>query len=82
MRWRRSSPIRRRSDWCTPTTATGEFDGLDHEVIARFAVGLSGVLDRAVLRHTLELHRAELSAAAQWMAGAVHRLEQLTDRST
>jgi LuxR family transcriptional regulator, regulator of acetate metabolism len=59
-----------------------QLDGLDHEVIARFAIGLSGVLERAVLRHTLELHRAELSAAAQWMAGAVHRLDELTDRST
>jgi LuxR family transcriptional regulator, regulator of acetate metabolism len=53
-----------------------QLDELDHEVVARFAVGLSGVLERAVLRHTLELHRAELSAAAQWMAGAVRRLDE------
>lgn len=57
-------------------------DELDHEVLARFAVGLSGVLERAVLRHTLELHRAELSAAAQWMAGAVRRLDELAGGST
>ena len=57
-------------------------DELDREVAARFAVGLSGVLERAVLRHTLELHRAELSAAAQWMAGAVRRLDELADGST
>jgi LuxR family transcriptional regulator, regulator of acetate metabolism len=57
-------------------------DELDREVVARFAVGLSGVLERAVLRHTLELHRAELSAAAQWMAGAVRRLDELADGST
>jgi DNA-binding CsgD family transcriptional regulator len=59
-----------------------QLDELDREVVARFAVGLSGVLERAVLRHTLELHRAELSAAAQWMAGAVRRLDELADGST
>ena len=59
-----------------------QLDELDREVVARFAVGLSGVLERAVLRHTLELHRAELSAAAQWMAGAVRRLDELEDGST
>jgi DNA-binding CsgD family transcriptional regulator len=58
-----------------------QLDELDREVIARFAVGLSGVLERAVLRHTLELHRAELSAAAQWMAGAVRRLDELAGGS-
>jgi DNA-binding CsgD family transcriptional regulator len=58
-----------------------QLDELDHEVVARFAVGLSGVLERAVLRHTLELHRAELSAAAQWMAGAVRRLDELAGGS-
>ena len=59
-----------------------ELDQLDREVITRFAVGLSGVLERTVLRHTLELHRAELSAGAQWMAGAVRRLDELADGST
>jgi LuxR family transcriptional regulator, regulator of acetate metabolism len=59
-----------------------ELDQLDREVITRFAVGLSGVLERTVLRHTLELHRAELSAAAQWMAGAVRRLDELAGGST
>jgi LuxR family transcriptional regulator, regulator of acetate metabolism len=58
-----------------------ELDALDREVVTRFAVGLSGVLERAVLRHTLELHRAELSAAAQWMTGAVRRLDELSDTS-
>jgi LuxR family transcriptional regulator, regulator of acetate metabolism len=59
-----------------------QLDELDREVLARFAVGLSGVLERAVLRHTLELHRAELSAAAQWMAGAVRRLDELGGEPT
>ena len=58
-----------------------ELDALDREVVTRFAVGLSGALERAVLRHTLQLHRAELSAAAQWMTGTVRRLDELSGGS-
>jgi DNA-binding CsgD family transcriptional regulator len=58
-----------------------ELDELDREVVGEFATGLSGVLERAVLRHTLELHRAELSAAAQWMTGAVRRLGDIAGES-
>jgi DNA-binding NarL/FixJ family response regulator len=54
-------------------------DGLDAEVVDKFAQGLSGVLERAVLRHTLELHRAELQSAVQWMSG---RLSRLSDTET
>ena len=36
---------------------------------------LAGVFERAVLRHTLELHRAELSAAVHWMSTRLGRLE-------
>jgi LuxR family transcriptional regulator, regulator of acetate metabolism len=50
-------------------------DVLDGEVVGRYAEELAGVLERAVLRHTLELHRAELSAAVQWMSTRVGRLE-------
>ncbi|HTU96908.1 MAG TPA: helix-turn-helix transcriptional regulator [Solirubrobacteraceae bacterium] len=50
-------------------------DGLDGEVADRFAQELAGVCERAVLRHTLELHRAELSAAVHWMSARVGRLE-------
>ncbi len=50
-------------------------DELDAEVAARYAEGLSGVLERAVLRHTLELHRVELSTAVQWMSNRLSRLE-------
>ncbi|HEY1715663.1 MAG TPA: LuxR C-terminal-related transcriptional regulator [Solirubrobacteraceae bacterium] len=50
-------------------------DGLDAEVAARYAEELAGVFERAVLRHTLELHRAELSAAVHWMSARVGRLE-------
>jgi LuxR family transcriptional regulator, regulator of acetate metabolism len=58
-----------------------ELDELDREVVREFAAGLSGVLERAVLRHTLELHSAELSAAAQWMSGAVRRLDDIAAES-
>jgi DNA-binding NarL/FixJ family response regulator len=33
------------------------------------------VFERAVLRHTLDLHRAELSAAVHWMSTRLGRLE-------
>jgi LuxR family transcriptional regulator, regulator of acetate metabolism len=51
-------------------------DVLDIEVMAKFSAGLSGVLERAVLRHTLELHRGELESALRWMSG---RLTSLSD---
>jgi DNA-binding CsgD family transcriptional regulator len=51
-------------------------DELDVEVVAKFAQGLSGVLERAVLRHTLELHRAELQSAEQWMNGRLSSLAE------
>jgi DNA-binding CsgD family transcriptional regulator len=50
-------------------------DGLDGEVAGRYAEELAGVFERAVLRHTLELHRAELSAAVHWMSTRLGRLE-------
>jgi DNA-binding CsgD family transcriptional regulator len=50
-------------------------DALDGEVVARYAEELSGVFERVVLRHTLELHRAELSSAVHWMSERLGRLE-------
>jgi DNA-binding CsgD family transcriptional regulator len=50
-------------------------DSLDGEVVGRYAEELAGVFERAVLRHTLELHRAELSAAVHWMSTRLGRLE-------
>ena len=50
-------------------------DPLDGEVVAKYAEGLSGVFERAVLRHTLELHRAELGSAVHWLGGRLSRLE-------
>jgi DNA-binding CsgD family transcriptional regulator len=49
---------------------------LDAEVAGTYAEGLSGVFERAVLRHTLALHRAELQSAMQWIGG---RLSGLSD---
>jgi DNA-binding CsgD family transcriptional regulator len=49
---------------------------LDAEVAAKYAEGLAGVFERAVLRHTLELHQAELKSAAQWMVGRLSRLSE------
>lgn len=53
-------------------------DGVDAEVVAAYAEGLSGAFERAVLRHTLALHRAELASAVQWMGS---RVERLSDRA-
>jgi DNA-binding CsgD family transcriptional regulator len=73
-----------------PLTAAGETIGLLHadaarsrrrvgtldaEVAGRYAEELSGVFERAVLRHTLELHRAELASAVHWMGARLSRLE-------
>ena len=49
-------------------------DALEAEVAGKFAEGLSGVFERAVLRHTLGLHRAELQSAVEWMGGRLGRL--------
>jgi DNA-binding NarL/FixJ family response regulator len=52
---------------------------LDAEVAGRYAEELSGVFERAVLRHTLELHRAELASALQWMGARLSRLEDANE---
>jgi DNA-binding CsgD family transcriptional regulator len=57
------------------TAGSRAVDALDLEVVAKYAEGLSGVFERAVLRHTLELHRAELDSAVQWMSARLGRLE-------
>jgi DNA-binding CsgD family transcriptional regulator len=56
-------------------------DAVDLEVVHAYADGLSGAFERAVLRHTLALHRAELSSAVQWMGERVERLSDLGGRS-
>jgi LuxR family transcriptional regulator, regulator of acetate metabolism len=49
-------------------------DGVDVEVTERFADGLAGALERAVLRDTLRSHREELQAAVQWMSSRLSGL--------
>ena len=56
-------------------------DAVDLEVVATYAGGLSGAFERAVLRHTLALHRAELASAVQWMGERVQRLGDLAGGS-
>ncbi|MGA2013973.1 MAG: helix-turn-helix transcriptional regulator [Solirubrobacteraceae bacterium] len=53
-------------------------DELDAEVAGAYADGLAGVCERAVLRHTLELHRAELGAAVQWLGARLSGLPDAT----
>jgi LuxR family transcriptional regulator, regulator of acetate metabolism len=56
-------------------TASGRaVDALDAEVAARYAEGLVGVFERAVLREMLQLHHHELRSAVEWMSA---RLSQL-----
>jgi DNA-binding CsgD family transcriptional regulator len=55
-------------------------DALDGEVVGRYAEAWSGVFERAVLRHTLGLHRAELSSAVHWMSNRLTRLEDAGSR--
>jgi DNA-binding NarL/FixJ family response regulator len=50
-------------------------DALDAEVAGTYAEELSGVFERAVLRHTLELHRAELGSAVQWLGTRLSGLQ-------
>jgi LuxR family transcriptional regulator, regulator of acetate metabolism len=60
-------------------TAGGRtIDGLDRQIAGKYAEGLSGVIERAVLRHTLELHRAELESAGKWIGGRLSRLSDAT----
>ena len=56
-----------------------ELDGLDAEVASRYAEGLAGVFERAVLREMLRLHHHELHSAAEWMSA---RLGQLAAGTT
>jgi DNA-binding CsgD family transcriptional regulator len=57
------------------TDSARAVDGLDAEVAARYAEELSGVFERAVLRHTLELHRAELGVAVHWLGTRLSGLQ-------
>jgi len=49
-------------------------DALDAEVVTRYAEGLAGVFERAVLREMLQLHHHELRSAVEWMSGRLGQL--------
>jgi DNA-binding CsgD family transcriptional regulator len=49
-------------------------DVLDAEVAARYAEGLAGVFERAVLREMLQLHHNELRSAVEWMSARLGQL--------
>jgi DNA-binding CsgD family transcriptional regulator len=49
-------------------------DQLDAEVAGRYAEGVTGVFERAVLREMLQLHHHELRAGVEWLSA---RLAQL-----
>lgn len=56
-------------------TASGRrLDALDAEVASRYAEGVAGVFERAVLREMLQRHHHELRSAVEWMST---RLAQL-----
>jgi DNA-binding CsgD family transcriptional regulator len=53
-------------------------DSLDVEIVTRYAEGLAGVFERAVLREMLQQHHHELRSAVEWMSA---RLGQLSGGS-
>ena len=55
--------------------ATGRsLDALDVEVASRYAEGLAGVFERAVLREMLQRHHHELRSAVGWMSTRLGQL--------
>jgi DNA-binding CsgD family transcriptional regulator len=54
-------------------------DALDAEVASRYAEGLAGVFERAVLREMLQLHHHELRSGIEWLSA---RLSQLASDTT
>ncbi len=49
-------------------------DALDAEVASRYAEGLAGVFERAVLREMLQRHHQELRSAVEWMSARLGQL--------
>jgi DNA-binding CsgD family transcriptional regulator len=56
------------------TASARRLDALDAELVTRFAEGLGGVFERAVLRDTVRSHREELQSAIRWMSGRLSEL--------
>jgi LuxR family transcriptional regulator, regulator of acetate metabolism len=49
-------------------------DALDAEVASRYAEGLAGVFERALLREMLQLHHHQLRSAVDWMSARLGQL--------
>ncbi|HTT28308.1 MAG TPA: helix-turn-helix transcriptional regulator [Solirubrobacteraceae bacterium] len=49
-------------------------EALDVEVLSRYAEGVAGVFERAVLREMLQQHHHELRSAVEWMSGRLGQL--------
>ncbi|MGO9957609.1 MAG: LuxR C-terminal-related transcriptional regulator [Solirubrobacteraceae bacterium] len=60
------------------TSSGRPLDTVDAEVVAGYAEALAGVLERAVLRERLQVHRRQLQSAVGWMSG---RLDELSTQS-
>jgi DNA-binding CsgD family transcriptional regulator len=57
-----------------PASGGRALDPLDAEVAARYAEGLTGVFERAVLREMLQLHHHELRFGVEWMSARLGQL--------
>ncbi len=57
-------------------------DSLDVEVASRYAEGIAGVFERAVLREMLQLHHHELRSAVEWMSTRLGQLAADTGNVT
>lgn len=57
-------------------------DALDAEVASRYAAGLAGVFERAVLRQMLQRHHHELRSAVEWMSARLGQLATGADERT
>jgi DNA-binding CsgD family transcriptional regulator len=56
------------------TAGDRRLDQLDAEVLSRYAEGLAGVFERAVLREMLQLNHHELRSAVEWMSTRLGQL--------
>jgi DNA-binding CsgD family transcriptional regulator len=57
------------------TAASGRrLDALDAEALSRYAEGVAGVFERAVLREMLQQHHHELRSAVEWMSARLGQL--------
>ncbi len=57
-----------------PAGSRRPLDALDAEVVSRYAEGLAGVFERAVLREMVQRHHHELRSAVGWMSARLGQL--------